>query len=36
MEKIKAIIEALIFASETLLAPEKIRTVLPEVERTEI
>ena len=36
MEKIKAIIEALIFASETPLAPEKIRTVLPEVERTEI
>lgn len=36
MEKIKAVIEALIFASDTPLAPEKIRVVLPEVEKTEI
>jgi segregation and condensation protein B len=36
MEKIKAIIEALIFASDTPLAPEKIRAVFPEVEKTEI
>ena len=36
MEKIKAIIEALIFASDTPLPPEKIRAVFPEVERTEI
>ena len=36
MEKIKAVIEALIFASDTPLAPEKIRAVFPEVEKTEI
>lgn len=36
MEKIKAIIEALIFASDTPLAPEKIRAVLPDVEKKEI
>jgi segregation and condensation protein B len=36
MEKIKAVIEALIFASDTPLAPEKIRVVFPEVEKTEI
>ena len=36
MEKIKAVIEALIFASDTPLAPEKIHVVLPEVEKTEI
>ena len=36
MEKIKAIVEALIFASDTPLAPEKIRAVFPEVEKTEI
>jgi segregation and condensation protein B len=36
MEKIKAVIEALIFASESPLAPEKIRPVLPDVEKTEI
>jgi segregation and condensation protein B len=36
MEKIKAIIEALIFASEAPLAPEKIRVVFPEVEKKEI
>ena len=36
MEKIKAVIEALIFASDTPLAPEKIRVVLPEVEKTDI
>ena len=36
MEKIKAIIEALIFASDTPLAPEKIRAVFPDVEKTEI
>jgi segregation and condensation protein B len=36
MEKIKAIIEALIFASDTPLAPEKIRVVFPEVEKKEI
>lgn len=36
MEKIKAIIEALIFASDMPLAPEKIRVVFPEVEKTEI
>jgi segregation and condensation protein B len=36
MEKIKAVIEALIFASDTPLSPEKIRVVLPEAEKTEI
>lgn len=36
MEKIKAIVEAMIFASDTPLAPEKIRAVFPEVEKTEI
>ena len=36
MEKIKAIIEALIFASDTPLAPEKIRVVFPEEEKKEI
>lgn len=36
MEKIKAIIEALIFASDTPLAPEKIRAVFPDVEKKEI
>lgn len=36
MEKIKAVIEALIFASDTPLAPEKIRSVFPDVEKTEI
>jgi segregation and condensation protein B len=36
MEKIKAVIEALIFASDTPLAPEKIHVILPEVEKTEI
>jgi segregation and condensation protein B len=36
MEKIKAIIEALIFASDMPLSPEKIRVVFPEVEKTEI
>jgi segregation and condensation protein B len=36
MEKIKAVIEALIFASDTPLAPEKIRVIFPEVEKTEI
>ncbi len=36
MEKIKAIIEAMIFASEAPLAPEKIRAVFPDVEKTEI
>ena len=36
MEKIKAIIESLIFASDTPLAPEKIRVVFPEVEKKEI
>lgn len=36
MEKIKAVIEALIFASDTPLSPERIRTVFPEVEKTEI
>ena len=36
MEKIKAVIEALIFASDTPLAPEKIRVVFPEAEKTEI
>lgn len=36
MEKIKAVIEALIFASDTPLAPEKIRAVFPDVEKTEI
>jgi len=36
MEKIKAVIEALIFASDSPLAPEKIRVVLPDVEKNEI
>jgi segregation and condensation protein B len=36
MEKIKAVIEALIFASDTPLSPEKINVVLPETEKTEI
>ena len=36
MEKIKAIVEALIFASDTPLEPEKIRSVFPEIEKTEI
>ncbi len=36
MEKIKAVIEALIFASESPLVPEKIRPVLPDVEKSEI
>lgn len=36
MEKVKAIIEALIFASDTPLAPEKIRAVFPDVEKQEI
>ncbi len=36
MEKIKAVIESLIFASDTPLAPEKIRVVLPDVEKKEI
>ena len=36
MEKIKAIIESLIFASDMPLSPEKIRVVFPEVEKTEI
>jgi segregation and condensation protein B len=36
MEKVKAVIEALIFASDSPLAPEKIRVVLPDVEKTEI
>ncbi len=36
MERIKAVIESLIFASDTPLAPEKIRVVLPDVEKKEI
>ncbi|HON59322.1 MAG TPA: SMC-Scp complex subunit ScpB [Smithella sp.] len=36
MEKIKAIVEALIFASESPLAPEKIRAVFPDMEKKEI
>jgi len=36
MEKIKAVIEALIFASDAPLAVEKIRTVFPDVEKAEI
>jgi len=36
MEKIKAVIEALIFASDIPLSPERIRAVFPEVEKTEI
>jgi len=36
MEKIKAVIEALIFASDTPLAPEKFRSVFPDAEKTEI
>lgn len=36
MEKIKAIIEALIFTSELPLAPEKIRAVFPDMEKTDI
>jgi segregation and condensation protein B len=36
MEKIKAIIEALILASDVPLTPEKIRVVISEVEKEEI
>jgi len=36
MEKVKAIIEALIFASDAPLALEKISAILSEVEKTEI
>jgi segregation and condensation protein B len=36
MEKIKAVIEALIFASDTPLSPEKIHIIIPDVEKTEI
>lgn len=36
MEKIKAVIEALIFASDTPLSIEKIRTVLPDAEKSDI
>ena len=36
MENIKAVIEALIFASDAPLALEKICIILPEVEKTEI
>ena len=36
MEKIKAVIEALIFASDTPLSPEKIRAVFPDVEKADI
>ena len=36
MEKIKAVIEALIFASDAPLAMEKIRTVFPDVEKADI
>lgn len=36
MEKIKAVIEALIFASDTPLSTEKIRIVLSETDKTEI
>lgn len=36
MEKIKAVIEALIFASDTPLAPEKIRSVFPEMDKKDI
>ena len=36
MENVKAVIEALIFASDAPLALEKIRIILPEVEKNEI
>ena len=36
MENLKEVIEALIFASDTPLALEKIRMILPDVEKTEI
>ena len=36
MEKIKAVIESLIFASDTPLAPEKIRSVFPEMDKKDI
>jgi segregation and condensation protein B len=36
MEKVKAVIEALVFASDTPLSPEKIRVIFPEVEKMEI
>ncbi len=36
MEKIKAVIEALIFASDTPLSPEKIHIIIPDVEKDEI
>src|SRR5208337_2499351 len=36
MENVKAVIEALIFASDTPLMPEKISVILSEVEKTEI
>ncbi len=36
MEKIKAVIEALIFASDTPLSPEKIRSVFPEMDKKDI
>ena len=36
MEKVKAIVEAMIFASDTPLAPEKIRAVFPEMEKKDI
>ena len=36
MENVKAVIEALIFASDSPLALEKIRIILPEVEKNEI
>lgn len=36
MEKIKAVIESLIFASDTPLAVEKIRAIFPDVEKADI
>jgi segregation and condensation protein B len=36
MEKIKAVIEALIFASDIPLSPEKIHVIIPDVEKNEI
>jgi segregation and condensation protein B len=36
MENVKAVIEALIFASDAPLSQEKIRIILPEVEKNEI
>jgi segregation and condensation protein B len=36
MEKIKAVIEAMIFASDAPLGPEKIRAVFPDVDKKEI